>query len=97
MVIGPLIFKLGIYCPEKKVGGGGRELFPNFLYKGLGGSIIWQLLEFFLNDSWCVPLSLLYSFLHPAAMVVDMLAGVTADIVDYEDKDNAGDEWAEMS
>lgn len=36
-------------------------------------------------------------FLHPAATIIDMLAGVLAAILHHEDKDNTADEWAEMS
>lgn len=41
--------------------------------------------ETFLNDSWYVLLTFLCPFLHPVAIIADMLAGALADILDYED------------
>lgn len=42
-------------------------------------------------------LPLLCPVLHPAATIVDTLAGTLTDILAHEDKGNTADEWAEMS
>lgn len=42
-------------------------------------------------------LPLLCPVLHPAATIVDTLAGALTDILAHEDKGNTADEWAEMS